>query len=134
MASKILIIEDEPDILIYLSAVFEDNGFEVCSVDANDPIADEVKAAQPDLIILDVMLPKRSGVSIYAELRASALLKNTPVIILSGFIAESGNLADDFGRMISKLEIAPPDGYLGKPVDLAALISLVTQLTASKEE
>lgn len=134
MSSKVLIIEDEPDIRTYLTAVLEDHGFEAQAMDGQDVEVAEVAAVRPDLIILDVMMPKRSGVSIYKELRTCSDLKNVAVAIFSGFTPESGALPNGVGRMLQEHNIAPPDGFVEKPFALEAFIAMVHRLIEKTKE
>jgi two-component system, OmpR family, phosphate regulon response regulator PhoB len=129
MPKKILIFEDEPDILSYLLAVLQDNGFSPITIDAQGCVADAVKAAGPDLIILDVMMPLRSGISIYRELRSSADLENIPVVIMSGFTSDCGNITNGFQQMVPEKNLMVPDGFIDKPIDVKAMVALVIRLT-----
>ena len=83
MAKRVLVIEDEFDILTYLMAVLEDRGFDPRELNDDLPLSDAVESVEPDLILLDVMMPIRSGISIYEELRSSPNLKDIPVIALT---------------------------------------------------
>jgi len=62
---NIMIIDDEQDIRAYLMAAVEDNGYETCTVEDNEEISNCIRENKPDLIVLDIMMPTRSGVSIY---------------------------------------------------------------------
>lgn len=134
MAKKILIVEDEPDILTYLEAVLEDNGFDAFSATDQLNVTDTVKAIMPDLIMLDVMMPKRSGVSIYKELRCSPELKGIPVAIISGFSPDGNDMASGFKSMLQDESIAAPDGFVDKPVNRRALIALIRRLTTQRKD
>ncbi len=125
MAKKVLVIEDEADILIYLMAVLEDLGLEADTLQSEEPLSQSIQSARPDLILLDVMMPNRSGVSIYRELRSSDELRDIPVIIISGFSPESGNMADNFKNLISDNSIPAPNGFIDKPMNLDRLIHMV---------
>jgi len=131
MAKKILIIEDEPDILVYLVAVLEDHGFAPFTIETGDrsPLVDAVMAVSPDVIILDVMMPQRSGISIYRELRSCDELKSIPVAIMSGFTPQNGNVISGFQQMLPDGGIEAPDGFIDKPIDVKALVALVMNLT-----
>jgi len=134
LAKKILIIEDEPDILTYLTALLEDHGFHAFPIADQMAVADTVAAVQPDLILLDVMMPKRSGVSIYKELRSSPELKAIPVAIISGFSPEGNDMATGFSRMLPDEQIEAPSGFVDKPVDRQALITMARRLTAQPKD
>lgn len=80
---RILIIEDEEILLRVLKNKFEKNGFEVeITVDGEQAIP-AVKRFQPDIILLDLILPKKDGFAILQELKADAGLRSVPVVILS---------------------------------------------------
>jgi len=134
LAKKILIIEDEPDIRTYLMAVLEDHGFNAVSLVDQMAVDDAVKSVQPDLIMLDVMMPKRSGVSIYRELKSSPELKRIPVAIISGFSPEGDDMASGFNSMLPDETFEAPNGFVDKPVDRQALIALARRLTSQSED
>ena len=128
MEKKVLVIEDESDIRTYLLAVLEDLGLEADMLDIDAPLVQGVASAGPDLILLDVMMPKRSGVSIYEELRTTPGLKEIPVIIISGFSPEGDTMSDNFSNMISDPSIPVPDGFINKPMNLDRLITKVQDI------
>lgn len=134
MPIKVLIIEDEPDILTYLTAVLEDNGFEALAMDGQEVKISEIAAARPDLIILDVMMPKRSGVSIYQELRTCNDLKDVAVAIITGFTPETGALHNGLSHLLEEHNIGPPDGFVEKPFVLEAFIAMAHRLTHKKRD
>jgi len=125
MTQKVLVIEDEADIATYLLAVLEDQGLSAQTLKYDAPLAEAAASARPDLILLDVMMPKRSGVSIYKELRTTPELRQIPVIIISGFSPEGESMAGTFRQMISEPAIPDPDGFIGKPMNLDRLIAMV---------
>ncbi len=127
MEKKVLVIEDESDIRTYLLAVLEDLGLEAAMLDIDAPLAKGVASAGPDLILLDVMMPKRSGVSIYEELRTTPGLMEIPVIIISGFSPEGDTMSGNFRSMLSDPAIPAPDGFIDKPMNLDRLITKVRE-------
>lgn len=128
MASKVLVIEDETDILIYLLAVLEDQGMEARAMEGDRSLVEGIEAVKPDLILLDVMMPERSGISIYKELRTTSEMKDIPVIIISGFSPESDSMEDNFRQLIPDPSIPVPDGFIDKPMDLDRLLAMVRQI------
>ena len=112
---KILIVDDELDMRIFLSAVFETSGYQ--SMVARDGTAGLQKAREiaPDLIVLDVMMPGKGGVNMYRELREDVLFKDTPILMLSA-VSEESFL--DYLKMVNvqlEASIALPNAYLEKP-------------------
>lgn len=129
MPKRIMIIDDEPDIRTYLMTALEDRGYETCTMEENEPIQKAVLANKPDLIVLDIMMPRRSGISIYKELRGKEEFKNIPIALISG-ISPVKDFMDELNEMIDNDTILPPDGFIEKPVKLPAFIELVEKLLA----
>ena len=119
---KILIVEDEQDILAYFEAIFQDNGYD--TVSAKDGIEgfERAKSEKPDLIALDITMPKQSGLKIYRQFKDHPELKNIPVIIITAH--------DDFlGIFLNDLkEYAPPEGIFYKPIDSRRILKLIAEI------
>ena len=116
---KILIADDEPDILEIISYNLEKEGFIVYkAVDGNDAI-NKAQKLLPDLIILDVMMPHKTGIEVCAILRQHLQLKETPIIILTALSDEQTH--------IKGLE-SGADDYVTKPVSPKVLVSRVNSL------
>ncbi len=125
---KIMIIDDEPDIRTYLMTALEDEGYDTCTVDEEKPVETEIRLNKPDLIILDIMMPKRSGISIYKELRSVDEFKNIPIVLLSGMSPAKDFIPEGFRGLVDDESISVPDGFLEKPVQLPVLLHLVEKI------
>lgn len=134
MDKKVLVIEDEADVLTYLLAVLEDQGLQAETLDRNAALAEGVASARPDLILLDVMMPERSGVSIYEELRTTPALMDIPVIIISGFSPDGDSMSTNFQQMLSDPSLPLPDGFIDKPMNLDLLITMVHDTLGATED
>lgn len=84
MAKKIMIIDDDPNVVTYLTDLFDDNGYDTCSAsdasEAMEILADE----KPDLITLDLEMPEEWGPRLYRKITQEKEFKNIPVIVISG--------------------------------------------------
>jgi len=130
MSAKILIIDDEPDIVTYLVAVLKSNGYTPSST-TNPNLGLEMAAEiKPDLICLDIMMPEKSGISIYTRLKKDRLLGRIPVLIISG-VSRAGEF--DFRSFVSDKSIPPPEGYLEKPIIIDQYLRLIRELTSSNQ-
>lgn len=119
----VLVIDDEPDTLTFLTTLLEDNGYATLTAMDGEQAMNMVKEKLPDLITLDITMPEKSGVRFYREMKESEELKGVPIIIVTG-------VADDFERFIStRRKVPPPEGYVSKPVDQAKLLKLAAELT-----
>ncbi len=119
---RVLIIDDEPDTLVYFSSILEDNGYDVITAENGGEGLNKALNDPPDLITLDITMPEMSGVKFYRSLKEKEVLKNVPVIIITG-------VSDDFKNFISsRKQVPPPEGYLTKPVESEELLKLVKRL------
>lgn len=84
MAKKILIIDDDPVVVKYLKALFDDNGYETCTATSSMEGLQVVRAEKPDLITLDLEMPGEWGPRFYRKLRKDKALRNTPILVISG--------------------------------------------------
>ena len=83
MGKRILLIEDEPNIIEAISFILSRDGFTVHTHEDGETAMDKVRGALPDMIILDVMLPGRSGFDILRDLRADPITKAVPILMLT---------------------------------------------------
>jgi CheY-like chemotaxis protein len=122
---KILIVDDEQDILTYLSTLLEDNGYVTALAKDGEEALRQVEAAPPDLITLDISMPEKSGIKFYREMKASDRWKQIPVIIVTG-------ISEDFKKFIStRHRVPPPEGYLSKPINPEEILGLVKKFTTN---
>lgn len=83
MQKRILLIEDEPHIVAALSFLLQREGLKVSSHDNGADALDRIRDVSPDLIILDIMLPGKTGMQILNEVRDDDTLKDLPVLMLT---------------------------------------------------
>jgi DNA-binding response OmpR family regulator len=121
---KILIVDDEPDLVQWLTVFFEENGFEtITAFDGAEGFA-IAESEHPDVISLDISMPEESGVKMYRKLHESKTTTDIPVIILTG-------VSSEMERFIkTRKQVPPPAAYFEKPVDKEKLLSKVKELTA----
>lgn len=123
---KILIVDDEEDILLYLSTLFADHGFEPITVKNGEEALKQVEIVPPDLITLDISMPTKSGIKFYCEIKTNDSWRHIPIIIVTG-------LSEDFKNFIStRHQVPPPEGYLSKPINSQEILDLVRKFTAGK--
>jgi len=125
---KILIIDDEKDVITYLDTLFKNNGYDTISADNADDGIEKAKTEKPDLVSLDIVMPGKSGIKVYRTLRDDEELKRIPVIIVT---AATGyrNDPQEFKKFLStRRHYPPPDGFVPKPIDKEELIKEVKDL------
>ena len=122
MGRKILVVDDEPDVVTYLAAVLKDHGYEPLEAFNGEEAVQVLLRDKPDLVTLDITMPEMSGVRAYRVMKEDAALKRIPVIIVTG-------ISHDFKQFISsRSQVPPPEGYLEKPVKPEDLLAEVKRL------
>ena len=124
---KILIVDDEEDILEYLTTLFKDNGYETLTARDGKEALDLVKKEEPDLVTLDIILPRESGVRFYRQVKEDDELKKIPIIIVTA-LTGYGYDPEGFHKFIkSRKKVPPPEGFMAKPVNTEELLKLVKE-------
>jgi len=84
MAKKVLVVDDDPEIVKYIVKILDDNGYESCSASDGLKAMDMLKAEKPDLITLDLEMHEEWGPRFYRKLTQEEEYKDTPVIVVTG--------------------------------------------------
>jgi DNA-binding response OmpR family regulator len=118
---KILVLDDDKDILEIISFILTEFGYEVRTRSGGETIFEDIKAYQPDLLLMDVMLAGLDGRVICRRIKENELTRFLPVILISGThdLSESMNA---FGA---------PNDYIAKPYDMTLLLNRVKKQLAA---
>lgn len=119
MSRKVLLIEDEPNIIEAIRFLLSRDGWSVHTHANGADAIDEVARVAPDLLVLDMMLPGRSGMDILRDLRASAATENLPVLMLT---------ARGQSRDRDMAEKAGVSRFMTKPFSNAEVLDAVREL------
>ena len=118
---KILVSEDNPDIRKILVMRLEINGYDVIQAQDGEEAIDKIKKEAPDLVILDLMMPKISGFEVCRMIKFDEKYKDMPIIVLSALDQQS-----DRERAIEN----GADAYFIKPFDLELLLNKIESLVS----
>ena len=130
----VLIVDDEMDMRIFLSTLFETSGYKpVTTRDGRDGLA-KAKTLLPDLIVLDVMMPGEGGALMYKALKSDPQLKKIPVIMLSAVSEASFKYYLKMLAARFQVPVPQPRGYVEKPPDPDALLKLAQSILAAPAE
>ena len=117
MSKKVLIVDDDPDVRLFNSTVVEENGYTPVEASNGEEALQIIKKEVPALVLLDVLMPKQSGIRFYRVLKTEKPLLGIPVIILSGVakrtFLRSQKALTEFGDK----PVPEPESYLEKPVE-----------------
>lgn len=119
MPKKILIVDDEPNIVLSLEFLMKREGFEVQRAGDGEQALEMLAADPPDLMILDVMMPRKNGFEVCSEVRADPGLKSLPILMLSA----KGREAE-----MNKGVALGADAYITKPFSTHELVDQVNRL------
>ena len=125
MKKKILIIDDEPDVITYLRTFLKDQGFNVCCAKDVKSGLRMIPKEKPDLICLDIMMPEKSGISFYDQVRKNKKFCHIPIIIISGLNEDA--MDNVIGAMKNTGLPSRSYKFVGKPVDLQQLLSAIRE-------
>ncbi len=116
---QILLAEDEPNIAYSLNFILEKAGFEVETTGDGNQVESKAHAMRPDLVILDIMLPNKSGFDVLGGIRANKTTQSIPVLMLSARGQESD---------LERARALGANDYLTKPYSNAELVERVKSL------
>jgi CheY-like chemotaxis protein len=129
--SRVLIVEDDPDIVDYLSFFLEDEGYSVRSASRCSTALGMMDEFQPNVVLIDALLPGKSGLELLVTLRKNPRWSSLPLVVCTG---NDKLLEDDCQSYLGAHEgVSGPDGVLGKPVDLDSLRAVIDKLLANRQ-
>ena len=124
MSKKIMIVDDEPNIVLSIEYLMKREGYQVVTANDGQAAMDMLEESDPDLLILDVMMPRKNGFEVCREIRADPSLSGKPILILSA----KGREAE-----IKKGLSLGADAYITKPFSTHDLVDKVNQLLKLQE-
>ena len=124
----LLIVDDEPDVRNFLSACAEDAGFKVfTAVDGDDALV-KVQSVNPDLMTLDMVMPKKSGYKVLKELRAMEKYADLPVIVITAHANDELG-SEDMQKMYTTFSGGKgPKVTMEKPITPAKLMKAIAEI------
>ena len=126
MSKKILVVDDEQDVLNYLTALFQDNGYRTVTAGDGLKAVEVARSEKPDLITLDITMPDQSGIRTYRQYKQDPELKSSPVIIITA-------MGEDVNTFINRLQgFVKPEGFMAKPIDPDKLVTMTAGLLSAR--
>jgi DNA-binding response OmpR family regulator len=122
---RILIVDDEPNIVLALELLMKREGYAVQSVDDGQKAFDTVREFRPDLIILDIMMPKMDGYEVCQRIRADASLKDVSIIMLT---AKGREVEREKGLALGA------DYYVTKPFSTREVMMMIKEVLSARPD
>jgi CheY-like chemotaxis protein len=120
----VLVIDDEDDVTTYLSTLLSNHGFNARCANSAAQGLKQLEASRPDLILLDLMMPDKTGIVLFNKIKKDARYQDIPIIIVTGI---HEHFAEDYKDFFEKLKIRKPSAFFEKPVNPDELIKTVKQ-------
>jgi len=144
-AHRILIVDDSDEIVAYYTEILEEHGYEYSVAQDGKAAIELMRQNRPDLVLLDVMMPKKSGIAVFNKMKKDPELEKIPIVIITGASEVTGvamttgeenakesyqdDLTREFGvQLREQLQNLQPQGFLEKPVEPEQLISKIKSL------
>jgi CheY-like chemotaxis protein len=125
MAKKVLVVDDELDMRVFMTTLLETSGFKPIAAEDGHQGLEAARKNKPSLIIMDVMMPRESGVHFYRELKKDPLLRDIPIIMVSALSKKtffhSQNVLDEY----EGVTMPEPAAYIEKPPEVEELLAAV---------
>jgi len=128
MSKRVLCVDDDPDIRLFVVTVLEENGYTPLTATNGEEGLEIIKKERPDLVTLDVLMPRQSGIKMYRELRTDESLKNIPVILLSGIARRTFLRSQEALTEFGSENVPEPEAYMEKPVEPEELADMIKKI------
>lgn len=128
MAKRVLLVDDDSDIRAFVKTVLEDNGYDPVEAANGEDGLKVIKNEKPDLVILDVLMPRQSGIKMYRQLKIDEKFRSLPVIILSAISEKTFIRSQEALKEFGEESVPSPNAYLEKPVEPAELAAVIKKI------
>jgi len=142
---RILVVDDSEDNRLFIAEILEDNGYDFYIAQNGEQALEAVREHDVDLILLDIMMPRKSGIFVFREIKEDPALRGIPIIVISGASAATGvdittgeaqpvgSFSDQYPRALGatihrKLSRISPDALLEKPLDPPKLVAKIKEI------
>jgi two-component system phosphate regulon response regulator PhoB len=127
MGKRVLIVDDDSDIITFVVTVLEEHGYTPIIAKNGEEGLTKVRQDNPDLVLLDVLMPKQSGIKMYRELKTDESMKGIPVVILSGIAKRTFLRSQEALTEFGGKNVPEPEAYIEKPVEPEELAEIVKE-------
>ncbi len=128
MGKTVLTVDDDPDVRLFNVTVIEEHSYTPLEATNGEEGLSLIKQEKPDLVILDVLMPRESGIRLYRNLKTDKKLKDIPVILLSGIAQKSFLRSQKALTQFGGAAVPEPEVYLEKPVEAEELAAAIKKM------
>ncbi len=129
--TTVLVVDDEEDVRYFLVTALEEAGFKTDTACDGQEALEKIKANPPDVISLDLVMPKKAGANLLRSIRKNKELKDIPVVLVTSHARDDLG-KKDFDDIMSGTAVQRPEEYLEKPVTATAYVDSIKRAMDSK--
>ena len=122
---RILIVEDESDFAALLCSILVKAGYMVSTACNGEEAFAEVQRTRPDLITLDIQMPRQSGAHFYRKLKSNEQYEAIPVVVVTGLTRDDRDMEHVLHRFLETEHIPHPEAYVEKPIEESDLLEAI---------
>jgi twitching motility two-component system response regulator PilH len=128
MGKRVIVVDDDPDVILFNTTVVEESGYTPLVAKNGEEALKIIKKERPDLILLDILMPRQSGIRLYRELKTDESLKHIPVVVLSGIAQKTFLRSQKALTEFGDAKVPEPEVYLEKPVEPEELAKTIKEI------
>ena len=128
MAKKVLVVDDELDVRTFISTLLDSNGYKAVVAEDGEQGWQKFTEAKPDLVTLDVMMPKESGIKMYRSIKTDPAYAGVPVLVISGLARKTFLHSQKVLDQFKNQKVPEPEGYIEKPPEPDELLVEVKRI------
>lgn len=125
MKKKILLVDDEQDSRVFMATLLETSGFKPIAARDGKEGLKMARSHKPLLIIMDIMMPRESGIHLYREVKKDPDLKKIPVIVVSALSRKTFSHSQQVMNEYEGIKVPEPDAYIEKPPEAEELLAAI---------
>jgi CheY-like chemotaxis protein/uncharacterized protein (DUF302 family) len=129
---SVLVVEDEQDYAALLATMLRNGGYEVRVAHDGIEALEKVEEHVPDLITLDIQMPRKSGIMFFREIKAKPRLRDVPLLVVTGLTVDDRDMETFIHSFLDVEHLPRPEAYLEKPVEADELVAVVGQAIQSR--
>jgi CheY-like chemotaxis protein len=130
MSKRILVVDDEQDVRVFMTTLLETSGFKPLAATNGQEGLEMARRQKPALIIMDIMMPKESGIFMYREVKKDPQLSGIPVIMVSALSKKTFFHAQKVVDEYEGINLPEPAAYIEKPPEADELLDMIRKVLA----
>ena len=128
MAKRVLVVDDEMDVRTFITTLLDSNGYKAVVAENGEQGWRKFQEKRPDLVTLDVMMPKESGIKMYRDIKTDSNFTSVPVLVISGLARKTFLHSQKVLDQFKNQSVPEPEGYIEKPPEPEELLAEVQRL------